>query len=178
MKKRIIAIVILVIVVAAGALLAWQYMKNRGGVEVRCGSTYPVNEKLKAYRQDDDRWKDDKLGESKFDMESSGCIITSIATAISASDNALTPGELNQLLSDNQVYDGEGNLQWGLLDAINGFHTKVYSDVSAAHIDECLKQNHYPIVKVHRQTLTSYHHFYFNCGDKRWRVYLYGPTGR
>lgn len=44
MKKRIIAIVILVIVVAAGALLAWQYMKNRGGVEVRCGSTYPVNE--------------------------------------------------------------------------------------------------------------------------------------
>ena len=58
MKKRIIAIVILVIVVAAGALLAWQYMKNRGGVEVRCGSTYPVNEKLKAYRQDDDRWKD------------------------------------------------------------------------------------------------------------------------
>ena len=66
MKKRIIAIVILVIVVAAGALLAWQYMKNRGGVEVRCDSTYPVNEKLKAYRQDDDRWKDDKLGESKF----------------------------------------------------------------------------------------------------------------
>lgn len=55
MKKRIIAIVILVIVVAAGALLAWQYMKNRGGVEVRCDSTYPVNEKLKAYRQDDDR---------------------------------------------------------------------------------------------------------------------------
>ena len=68
MKKRIIAIVILVFVVAAGALLAWQYMKNRGGVEVRCDSTYPVNEKLKAYRQDDDRWKDDKLGESKFDI--------------------------------------------------------------------------------------------------------------
>ncbi len=146
--------------------LAWQYMKNRGGVEVRCDSTYPVNEKLKAYRQDDDRWKDDKLGESKFDMESSGCIITSIATAISASDNALAPGELNQLLSDNQVYDGEGNLQWGLLDAINGFHTKVYSDVSAAHIDECLKENHYPIVKVHRQTLTSYHHFILIVGTK------------
>ncbi len=89
-----------------------------------------------------------------------------IATAISASDNALTPGELNQLLSDNQVYDGEGNLQWGLLDAINGFRTKVYSDVSAAHIDECLKQNHYPIVKVHRQTLTSYHHFILIVGTK------------
>ena len=44
MKKRIIAIVILVIVVAAGAPFGMAVYENRGGVEVRCGSTYPVNE--------------------------------------------------------------------------------------------------------------------------------------
>lgn len=40
MKKRIIAIVILVFVVAAGALLAWQYMKTEA--VLRFAATVPI----------------------------------------------------------------------------------------------------------------------------------------
>ena len=121
---------------------------------------------LLSYRQNDDRWGADHLGESRYTMESSGCIVTSIATAISASDKARNPGSLNAYLSNDQVFDAEGNLLWGRLDEVEGFQVSVYSDVANQHIEECLDEGHYPIVKIHRNTLTSYHHYIVIIGSK------------
>lgn len=165
-KKKIIIGILIVLVLVAGIIAAVYFIKNRGGVEIKCGANYKVNDNLVSYRQDDDDWKDDKIGNSSFTMGDSGCIITSISTAISQSKSPLTPGELNAVLTENNVFDDEGNLQWGMLEQIDGFHVKAYSDITSHNIDECLGNGRYPIIKVHRKTLTSYHHYILVIGTK------------
>ena len=99
-------------------------------------------------------------------METSGCITTCIASAISVTENPLNPQELVQLLNDNAVFDGAGNMQWGKLDELPGFHAEVYTDLDPAYVDKCLSQGRYPIVKVHRKSLFSYHHFVLIVGSE------------
>ena len=76
---------VLLIIAIIGLVIFSQLYKNRGGVNVKCQSDYMVKEGLVSYRQDDPEWKDLYLGDSKYTMKSSGCITTSIATAISES---------------------------------------------------------------------------------------------
>ena len=138
--------------------------KDRNGIVVKSSSDFPVNENIVAYRQDNDEWKSDKIGNSKYSMESSGCVITCIATAISDSRLAMNPGELNRFLSDHNVFDDEGNLQWGKIDEIDGLSADVYQEKSSDIIDGCLSTGHYPIIKIHRNTLFSYHHYVLVIG--------------
>ena len=152
------------IVAVFGTIWMSQLIKNRGGVDVLHVDHYDIPKSLVSYRQDDDRWKDYKLGDSKYTMKSSGCITTCISSAISESDNPLNPGELVKLLSSNNVYDNEGNMQWAKLAEIPGFHAAVFDEVDEKYINECLAQNRYPIVKVHRKSLVSYHHFILIIG--------------
>lgn len=164
MKKRKILLVFITLIALLGIIAMSQVVKNRGGVNVKCSVEHPVSDKIVSYRQDDESWKDIHLGDSKYTMESSGCITTCIATAVSETDRALTPAELVNLLSEKGVFDSAGNMQWGVLDEIPGFEVTVYSDLSADYIDECLSAGHYPIVKVHRKSLFSYHHFVLIVG--------------
>lgn len=145
-------------------LFLTQIYKNRGGVNVKCNVDYPVSEGITGYRQDDPRWKDYNLGESKYTMGSSGCVTTCIATAVSKSSGAMNPGELVRLMSSYGVFDSAGNMQWGKLEEIPGFFTEVYKEPDPAYIDECLSKGRYPIVKVHRKSLFSYHHFVLIVG--------------
>ena len=165
MKNNILKISVVATVLICAVILS-QIVKNRGGVNVHSTEDYPVSEAIVYYRQDADSWKDINLGNSKFTMESSGCIKACIASAISESDNPLDPGELVTLLTENNVYDDNGNMQWGRLDELEGFEVEVYSAPDKAVIDECLAQNHYPIVKVHRKSLVSYHHFVLIVGSE------------
>ena len=165
MKNNILKISVVATVLICAVILS-QIVKNRGGVNVYSTEDYPVSEAIVYYRQDADSWKDINLGNSKYTMESSGCITACIASAISESDNPMDPGELVTLLSDNNVYDDEGNMQWGRLDELEGFEVEVYSSPDKATIDECLAQHHYPIVKVHRKSLVSYHHFVLIIGSE------------
>lgn len=164
MKNRKIMILVIVLVVA-GIIALSQVIKNRGGKNIECNADYPVSEKIVGYRQDDDAWKDIKLGNSKYTMKSSGCVTTCIATAISETADAPNPGELVNILSDNNVFDDNGNMQWSKLSEISGFNAEVYDDLDVKHIDECLSMGRYPIVKVHRKSLFSYHHFVLIIGS-------------
>ncbi len=112
-----------------------------------------------AYRQDDEIWGEDTLGDSRFTMRSSGCLVTCIASAVSMeTGKEMTPGVLNQILSDNQVYDSEGNIQWAAVDGIEGYHADVYQKVSETEIAQCLAAGHYPIVRVRMHGLGSFHY--------------------
>ncbi len=161
---KVIKRVLIIIVVIAIVVISSQIIKNRGGVNVKCQVDYPLTEGLSYYRQDDDDWKSLNLGNSEYTMESSGCITTCIATAISGNEDSLNPGQLVTLLSENNVFDENGNMQWGQLDEIPNFNTKVYSSPDVSYINECLSEGHYPIVKVHRKSLFSYHHFVLIIG--------------
>ena len=166
MKKKIIVLSVVIVFVML-CLAGLLYLKNnRGGVKVSCSNEYEINRNLLAYRQDDKIWKEDHLGTSKYTIGSSGCVITCIASVISETDMKMNPKEFNAFLFDNDVYDGEGNLQWGKLEAIDGFHVKVYTEISSQIIDECLSNNRYPIVKVHQNNIFSYHHYILIIGSE------------
>ena len=173
MKKK--KYLILVIASLALLIIASQMVKNRGGINIKCTEEYPVSTGIVRYRQDDSRWKDTNLGKSKYTMESSGCVTTCIASAISESRKPLNPGELVMLLSDNGVFDGAGNMQWSKLAEIPGFHADVYSDLEPSYIDDCLSQGRYPIVKVHRKSLFSYHHFVLIVGSENGQYICIDP---
>ncbi|WP_026516030.1 hypothetical protein [Butyrivibrio sp. MC2021] len=163
MRKKIIIVCGIVLAIFMLVYIS-QVVKNRGGLNVKCEVDYPVPEIMVHYRQDDDRWRKLHLGDSKYTMESSGCITTCIASAISGSSNPLSPGGLVTYLSENGVFDAAGNMQWGAIDQLPGFNAEVYSGLDAGYIDECLSKGRYPIVKIHRKSLFSYHHFVLIIG--------------
>lgn len=163
MKKSLKVFGICTIVII-GILIALYIRHNKGGTVIHCTSEYAVNKSLIAYRQDDKAWKDSKLGNSFYTLGSSGCVVTSITSALSVSPLQMTPKEFNRLLSEKNVYDDEGNLQWGMLEQIEGLHADVYTEVSSDIIDTCLNNGKYPIIKVHQNNLFSYHHYILVIG--------------
>lgn len=111
------------------------------------------------YRQDDARWGKERLGDSKYTMASSGCLVSSIASALSMeSGEERTPGTLNAEFCAGDVYDAEGNLQWEQLSALHKYQVEVYQDVSADIIDACLSEGRYPIVRVRMYMLGNIHY--------------------
>lgn len=133
----------------------------RGGVQVKApqdGDILPGAEAV-LYRQDDERWGDDRLGNSKYTMASSGCLVSCIASALSMeSGMEETPGSLNGKFSEMQAYDAEGNIQWQPLSEGGEYRADVYGEVSADIIDACLLQGHYPIVRVRMYALGNIHY--------------------
>lgn len=158
MKKVIIRILVMVagIVVIAAMSLGFRF---RGSVPIRAGQTQLPPTDVTAYRQDDPQWADDTLGDSSFTMKSSGCLVSCIASAVNMeSGDEMTPGELNRLFTEYNVYDREGNIQWSTIDNINGYSSQVYSGVSQAEIEQCLTAGHYPIVRVRVNAVGNFHY--------------------
>ena len=166
MKKKIATVICVLIILILGIFALWYAKNRRGGVKVTSTVEYNVNTNLVLYRQDDEKWKDDKLGASKYTVGSSGCVMTCIAMALSDTNIGVDPKDFNSFLSENNVFDADGNLQWGMLENIDGYHTAVYSEVSSDIIDACLKEGKYPIVKVHQNNIFSYHHYILIVGSE------------
>ena len=137
------------------------YVRLRNGTQIKApreeeilSETDPV-----LYRQDDERWGEDRLGDSRFTMRSSGCLVSSIASAVSMeSGMEETPGALNEKFSDRQVYDSEGNLQWEQLNALGEYRVDVYREVTSEVIDTCLSEGGYPIARVRMYALGNIHY--------------------
>ncbi|MCI8737234.1 MAG: hypothetical protein HFI11_09705 [Lachnospiraceae bacterium] len=137
------------------------YLRLRNGTQIKAprekeilSETEPV-----LYRQDDERWGEDRLGDSRFTMRSSGCLVSSIASAVSMeSGMEETPGALNEKFSDRQVYDSEGNLQWEQLNALGEYRVDVYREVTSEVIDTCLSEGGYPIARVRMYALGNIHY--------------------
>ena len=154
-RTRNAIILALCLILIAGSVA---FLRLRGGVGARPASDFDLPERVVAYRQDDPAWASDFLGDSVYTMKSSGCLVSSIASAFSMGGNTVTPGELNALFSDNAVYDNQGNMQWDALRALDGFQVKVYDRPSQAAIDECLADGHYPIVRVRMYGIGNIHY--------------------
>lgn len=134
-------------------------LRLRHGVTVRTEENDSIPQEVICYRQDDERWAKDRLGDSSYTMKSSGCLVSCIASAVSMeAGQTVTPGELNRLFSGENVYDSEGNLQWDALGKAAGYSVNVYQEVSEDEIDRCLAAGHYPIVRVRMNGIGNYHY--------------------
>lgn len=156
-KSRNITIVLLLLLAGAGFVC----FRLRGGVQVRAPRNRDIlpDTEVVFYRQDDERWREDYLGDSTYNMGSSGCLVSCIASAASMESGAEeTPGTLNAKFSQEKIYDGEGNLQWEPLSGLEEYQVDVYGEVSGEVIDACLSQGHYPVARVRMYALGNIHY--------------------
>lgn len=159
--KMLIALPILLVL---GAFIYLSVRHFYGGIQLECSIYEPVSDGIVLYRQDDEDWAEETIGDSKYTLESSGCVITCIATAISETECAKTPSELASYLAGRGVFDSEGNLNWARVDELHGFHSQVFDTVSEDIIDTCLSQGHYPIVRVKMENILSSYHYILIVG--------------
>ena len=104
------------------------------------------------FRQKDDRWRADALGDSRYHMADSGCLVCCVASALQMQHLSVEglpadadAGQVNEFFSAHGIYDSEGNLQWEVLEQVTGLTAE---ERDAAALDECLQNGDDPIVLV------------------------------
>lgn len=150
-------IIILCCLILAGT--GFLFIRLRNGVLIKAPQEKTIlpSTEIICYRQDDEQWSDDRMGDSQYTLRSSGCLVSCIASALSMEHNTIeTPGTLNMKFSSGHAYDAEGNLQWGQLS--DDYQVDVYQEISSDIINKCLLEERYPIVRVRMHALGSFHY--------------------
>lgn len=172
MKKKYLLVGVLFGIAAACCFIFAIKVRLRGSIKVvpteKTAESEPV-----FYQQGDLQWSGDFLGDSKYTMGGSGCLVTCIAAAMEMSAAKMpamtdgtaddlnwgkTPGELNQYLSQNNIYDSQGNMQWNKLRESGYFQVDVYDIVSTELIQGCLQEGRYPIARVRMNGFGKFHY--------------------
>lgn len=141
------------------------FFRFRGSVPAEPLTEIPAGQVV-FYRQDGQDWKDEKLGGSEFTMEFSGCLTACIASVLEMEEagpragEPMNPGELNRLFSENQVYDSQGNIQWGPLEQVLGLKVQREDgrEVSAGNMEGMLSRGVFPIARVRMKGVGSFHY--------------------
>lgn len=154
-RRWMLAGILIFLALAGGAFV---FLRFRNGVRIEARQNIMTAADIICYRQDDVRWGDEKLGESRFTLRSSGCLVSCIASALSMGRGIEeTPETLNEKFSSGKVYDAEGNIQWGRLGEVEDYQVKVYQEASADIVDTCLSEGRYPIVRVRVKGIGNFH---------------------
>jgi hypothetical protein len=119
-RKRIIALVVLLGLVVAGATHYWQLRKQWAtlapdGLPASGGRYFfrAVELEVPTFRQGDARWGDDRLGPTASDtLASHGCAVASAAMVLASYGVATDPQRLNDFLTTHQGYTPQGWLKW------------------------------------------------------------------
>ena len=167
-RKKIIWILTgaAILVLAAAALLGWRHRGGGGeGTTIQSTKAHPLPEAV-YYLQKDEEWAAAPLGESRFTMGSSGCLVTCLATLFDLYGESVTPGELNRLFTEQGVYNASGDVIWGNISSVYPEATvTVYKTVDEQAIEAALDQQQYPLVRVK------------NLGDGYWHWVLLLGSG-
>lgn len=157
---------ILTVIAVFLAVVLLLFLRVRGSISIKPEKDFQIPENVICAFQRNSLWNQDRLGTSSYTMGSSGCLTTCLASVIEMQDieidqmrDGLTPGTLNALFSSHNVYDGDGNIQWGQLESLLGVSIvrKQASALSAGEINHLLEQGCYPIVRVRVAGLGNYH---------------------
>ena len=164
MKRKFILFPILLLIFLCASAAFFSWVRFRGSKVIKV-SNEAINiipcENIALFRQDDERWAEEKLGNSAYSMKKSGCLVTCIATALTMEGKTITPESLNEYFSSGGVYDSEGNLQWENLRQLDGgktFDAEVYNTISEEILRDCLEQGKFPIVRVRMRGIGNVHY--------------------
>lgn len=148
----------LAVILVFAAVLAVFMTRSRENSSVIAGMDYHeavVDNKIyTSYSQHDTRWSSSPLGSSKDTMGSSGCLTSCIAASLTAQGiHSFSPGELNQIFNEKQVYNGHGAIVWKKMEqALPYARVRLDCGTTSESIDILLDENKYPIVKVRRKS--------------------------
>lgn len=166
--------VLLAVILLAGICAGFLYYRHAHSAEpVSVETTLEyAPENVVYFYQKDDAWKSDRLGDSVYTMEDSGCLTCCVAAILQMQDISVDglsadadAGAVNRLFSEKDVYDGEGNLQWDVLEQVTGVSVvkQEASELDDGALDAYLAQGHYPIVRVRVGGDGSYHYVLIVC---------------
>lgn len=158
MKKRWIIVCIICvccIVIVGCGFVTWRF---RGSHIISAKEDIELKNEIVLYRQDDERWEDETLGNSSYTIGKSGCLVSCIASAITMTKEEKTPLLLTEEFSSYHVFDEEGNILWDNLRAIGDYDVDVFSEATEDVVTECLKEGRYPIVRVRMYGLGNFHY--------------------
>lgn len=161
MRKKAVkgaGFIIILSVCIAIAAIGFVRLRFRGSVVVHAGEMFLSGGETIFYRQDDGRWAAEVMGSSVYTLGSSGCLVSSIASAVSMMGDEKTPYDLNELFSQQAVYDAEGNLLWDNLRNTGEYEAEVYGSVTEELLPGLLKEGKYPIVRVRMYGLGNFHY--------------------
>ena len=164
-RKRAFLIALAAVLLAAGGLAAWKLWEPSADapVTVTPGSDYAVTP-VEYFRQNDPLWADDALGDSRYRMGGSGCLVCCLASTLNAQGYDTDPGRLNALFTEQGVYNSEGEVLWDKLeDAVPGARVTLPARVDAGALEEAAAQGLLPLVKVKFKGI-GYHHWVLIIG--------------
>ena len=106
------------------------------------------------FRQADDRWSKDKLGNTPATLGAEGCAVASAAMVLASYGADTDPGRLNKLVTEADGYEGAGWLKWEAAAEVTGnIARKVYeADPSYRLIDENLARKNPVIVRLRTES--------------------------
>lgn len=137
-------------IVAVAAFLIWRTADRSAEEPVLAvpEREYPAAD-VAFFRQNDPRWAEDALGESRFSMAGSGCLVSCVACSLNAQGIDTDPGRLNRTFSEHDVYNADGEIIWGNISrAFPGVRITMPVQADAAGLEEAVKQGLLPIVNV------------------------------
>jgi len=159
-KKLIILLVIAVLAVSVWG--AWYVIYSRYvkyvGIDIKPSRDHdPII--IKYYLQNDLSWASDNLGSSTSTLGGAGCLISSLASAITHVDSDIDPQQLNNKLTAVDAYTDDGELIWyKIKDAIPSVDYRYTRVPSSATIEKDLREGRLPIVNVrfHKNGVTHW----------------------
>lgn len=157
-KRRIIVLLGIIILCLFMMIAGFLVLRFRGSRSVYAREDVALAAEIIMYRQDDERWAEDALGDSSYTMKKSGCLVTCIASAISMGKEEKTPGTLNAEFSLYHVFDMEGNIIWENLRNMGEYEVDVFQAADEEILTECLKAGRYPIVRVRMHGIGAFHY--------------------
>ena len=106
------------------------------------------------FLQLDPRWRNERIGGSGESIDSVGCTLCCLATALRALGEDTDPSRLNQNLIRSGGYTARGWLEWTAITGIFQNRVEAIETRRLSHkdVDHALEQGHFPIVKFRLST--------------------------
>jgi hypothetical protein len=124
------------------------------------------------YFQDDENWRNDKLGGRYESLGSSGCTVCCLSMAISSIGMKVNPKELNEYITKGNGYDGKGNIIWANVPLTNDVIIKVQKP-SHEEIIASIKIGRPVLTKV--KILEGFVHWVLIIGIDKGRYRIHDP---
>lgn len=150
--------IIVLLVCIVMVVFVFMLLRFRGSVAVHAGETISSSQEIVFYRQDDEQWAAETMGNSAYTLGESGCLVSCIASAVTMMGDEKTPYALNEILSGQNVFDAEGNLLWDNLRNMGEYEAEVFGSVTEELLTSLLKEGKYPIARVRMYGLGNFHY--------------------
>ncbi len=123
------------------------YIKNIG-ITLKTDKVFDYLQDVEYFLQNDPRWANKNLGGSNYTLAEQGCTVTDVAMILRYLGYETDPGLLNDELTKNEAYTGNGNLLWYKLEELYPVEYKFKRVFFAGTLEKDLEDGILPVVRV------------------------------